>query len=224
MNSYPLAQITIIWSLTIVFILYMIIWWPLKEKWTSRLALAVEIFGFGCMTIGFVLGIVQNSTEIDPATRNEIGFTFIAFTMTSTIAGGILALIQVLEVLVSLFKYLRDKYRRKRQVKPVPLSDLHAQPLFIQDMSTIKSATETGLRSRTNTSNSPESLDRIATLIKQFGSASAQSIAQSDRGLQIIEDIEKWCQENSPARENTAREIPVTPSNETRKLADTPIS
>ena len=65
-------------------------------------------------------------------------FTPIAFTLTAMIA-----LIQVLDELSSLFGYPREKYRRKRQVKSViSLSSLHSQPLFVQELSTLKSVYE----------------------------------------------------------------------------------
>ena len=117
LNSSSLTQmmIIIIWSVTAIFIAYYIAKQPLKDKWTRRITLVSELFGFGCMTVGLVVGITQKTVEIDPTTRNEIGFAFIAFAIISTLAGGLLTLIQVLELLVAFYKYIRDKLKRKNK-------------------------------------------------------------------------------------------------------------
>ena len=124
LNSSSLTQmIIIIWSVTAIFIAYYIAKQPLKDKWTRRITLVSELFCFGCMTIGLIVGIIEKTVEIDPTTRNEIGFAFIAFAIISTLAGGLFTRIQVLELLVAFYKYIRDKLKRRRQVKPISLAD-----------------------------------------------------------------------------------------------------
>ena len=65
------------------------------------------------MTIGLVILLIEKAAELDASTRDdEIGFVFIAFTITSTLAGGVL-LIQVLALIMNIYKYLREKCRRR---------------------------------------------------------------------------------------------------------------
>ena len=203
LNSSPLTQIIIIWSVTAIFILYYIVKQPLKDKWTRRITLVSELFCFGCMTIGLIVGIIEKTVEIDPTTRNEIGFAFIAFAIISTLAGGLLTLIQVLELLVAFYKSLRDKLKRRKQVKPISLAELEAQTPKTPEMLLTKKISTTPERVDITHSLSRDNFERMNSSIKFFGSHSAQKIAQTPRGLKVIESIEAWCQEHRPAIDNT---------------------
>ena len=210
LNSYPLAQIIIICSVTGIFVLYYIVKKPLKHKWTNRFTLVMELFGFGCMTIGVVLGLSDKYFEIDPTTRNEIGYAFITFTMTSTLAGGLLTLIQVLELIVLIYRYIRDKRRQRLQVKPVNLEELH-QTTETQIVFRRKTSPKSELKMSIST-NPLDRFEKLDNSIKHFGSLSAQTIAQSPQGLQILEDLEKWYQKQQPSNLNNTKEIAFSPT------------
>ena len=90
------------------------------------------------MTIGFVIPLIEKAAELDASTRDEIGFVFIAFTITSTLAGGVLALIQVLALIMNIYKYLREKCRRRWQVKPLILDELYPDTPNAQELNTKK--------------------------------------------------------------------------------------
>ena len=230
LTPYPLAQIIIIWSVTAIFILYYILKQPLEDKWARRITLVVELFGFGCMTIGIVLAPIENFLEIDPSTRNEIGFAFVAFSMTSTLGGAVLALIQVLGLVISIYQYLRDKHRQRRQVKPVTLIELHARAPDNQFEPRRKTMLRSSFRVGIPVSpserfepldNSPqERFEKLDHSIKYFGTLSAQAIAQSPQGLRVLEDLEKWYQEQNPAStlENTTREIMFSPISDKKRF------
>ena len=204
LTSFPLAQIIIIWTVSGLFILYFVVKQPLQDKWNRRLTLVVEVFGFGCMCIGFVIAIFENTAEIGSSTRDEIGFAFIAFTIISTLAGGVLALIQIMELVIAIYKYIREKCRRRRQVKPILLSDTSSPAPSIQKTSTRKSAYfNSPERERDNacfiSSKPPENFERMKSSLKYFGTISPEVISRTPQGLLALEHIEKWCQERSDA-------------------------
>mgnify|MGYP003878022987 CR=1 FL=1 len=120
----PIAQITLVWSANTAFILYMIIYRPLKVKWMRIMTLIIEILTYGCITLAFVLGIVDHFANIDATTRDEVGFVFLALSISSTFAGGLLSAIQILVVAWSVYQYLQNRRRKKSQVHPVPHAEL----------------------------------------------------------------------------------------------------
>jgi hypothetical protein len=118
------AQMTLIWLLSLSFIIYMIRCQPLKKKLMSRITLLVELSAFACFTIGFVLAIIESNLVIDVDTRNDIGLAFLSLTLLMTTAGGILTLIQVLGIIISLYKFFKIALKKKAEVYPTNLPDL----------------------------------------------------------------------------------------------------
>lgn len=123
MTPCPFGQILTTWYINLALIIYMIVFKPLKDTWTRRLTLIVEIFAFGCMNFGFVFAIIDHFVTIDATTLNEIGFAFIAFSLCSTFTGMILSLIQVISLAVVVYRYLKNKYRKRKEVRPLSLGE-----------------------------------------------------------------------------------------------------
>ena len=123
-----IAQMTLLSIFSLTFVLYMIICQPLKEKWIRRITLSVEIFAFACLSIGLALAIIANHATIDPATRIEIGTVFMVFSLLMTITGGLLTLIQVIEIVIPIIKFVRKLLRRRRaSVSPITVAELRPQ-------------------------------------------------------------------------------------------------
>ena len=222
---YPIAQIAIIWGLSAAFIVYMIIKRPLKDKWTRIITLVVELFGFGCMSIGLVLPLIEKAAELDASTRDEIGFVFIAFTIISTLAGGLLALIQVLALIIDIYKYLREKCRRRWQVKPLNLDELYPDTPNSQELNDKKAAKLTGkgesmvkVNSCTTIAKSRD--DSEQNLFKYIGSLSSQVLSQSPRGMKLLENMRMYHQEHSEQIDLTNGDILQSREEKRRAITD----
>ena len=122
----PIAQMTLLWLFSLTFVIYMIKYRPLKEKWVRRITLLVEIFAFACLSIGLILSIMENHITLDSTTRIEIGVAFIAFALSMTAAGGILSLIQVIGIIIPLFQFVRKILKRKAAVTPVAITEVQS--------------------------------------------------------------------------------------------------
>ena len=210
LTDSPIAQIIIIWGLSAAFIAYMIIKRPLKDKWTRIITLVVELFGFGCMSIGFVLSLIEKAVELDASTRDEIGFVFIAFTITSTLAGGLLAFIQVLALVIDIYKYIKEKVQRRRQVKPLSLEELCAESPHIPQISSRKTIHITGRGETTVRVNSETILSKpnlSMDLDKYIGGLSTQVLSQSPRGMQLLENIKIYSQDHPSTGDHTTNDM-----------------
>ena len=84
-----------------------------------RMTLFIELTAYGCVTLGLIFGFV----DLDATTLDEIGFAFLILTISSTLAGAILSFIQVLQLVWSIFQYIKELRAKKNQVQPIPLSD-----------------------------------------------------------------------------------------------------
>ena len=122
----PVAQITLVWVLSTAFIVYFVVYQPLKVRWMRRMTFLIELLSYGCVTIAFILGVVDKAVELDATTLDEIGFVFLILTISSTFAGAALSMIQILLLVWSTFKYIKELRAKKNQVHPIPLSDLQS--------------------------------------------------------------------------------------------------
>ena len=195
MSSSPFAQILIVWSINLIFIIYMIVYQPLKDKWTRRLTLCIELFAFGCMTFGLVFEIVDNYVEIDPQTLVEVGFAFISLSMASTFAGAVLSLIQVLEIVISIIQYLKKRHRMRNEVRPISLEEykigLEIYSHKLKSKPQINSDGESALEKKL--AKSPKNLEiDDDSLIKKIGGLSSKNLAKTPEGTQVLESIRTW--------------------------------
>ena len=127
MADYPLPQISIFWSVNAAFILYFIFCRPLKDKWMRRITFMIEVLAFGCVTFTLIFAIIGNSVTIDPTTLDEIGFLYISFSIGSTVAGGILSLIQIIQLIRIIYRYLKELKKKRNDVHPISLFETHAK-------------------------------------------------------------------------------------------------
>ena len=121
----PLTQIILNWILSTAFIAYFIIYQPLQVRWMRRMTLLIELLSYGCVALAFILGVIDRFVDLDATTLDEIGFVFLILTISSTLAGAVLSLIQVLQLVWSVYQYIKDLRAKKKQVHPIPLSELH---------------------------------------------------------------------------------------------------
>ena len=78
MTFSPVTQMIVFWTTNLVFLLYLLIYRPLKEKWMRILTLIIEVLIHSYITIGFIIGIVDPFADIDGCSntrRNRIRFS-----------------------------------------------------------------------------------------------------------------------------------------------------
>ena len=119
MNFSPVTQIILFWTTNLALLIYK----PLKEKWMRIFTSIIEIMIHSCITIRLIIGIVDPFADIDAVTRDEIGFVFLCLSILSTCAGALLSLVQVLELVKSIYEYLKTLRAKKKQVSPIPLPE-----------------------------------------------------------------------------------------------------
>jgi len=198
MTSYPFGQIMIVWSIDLVFIMYMIVYQPLKDRWIRRVTLAIELLTFGCMTLGLIYTIVDHFVDMDPITLDEIGFVFIGFSICSTFAGVIITLIQIVSLIVIIIQYLKKRKRMKNEVYPVSLQDYQRDAELTEkkeEVGSRRSRNETIIEKR----RSAIDVDKVeidnASLIKKIGSLSPEAFEKFEKtseGIIACENIKSW--------------------------------
>ena len=119
----PITQITLTWILHTMFILYFIMCQPLKVRWLRLMTLLIELSSYGCITLSFILGVVDRFVDLDATTANEVGLVFLFLTIGSTITGGLLSLIQALQVVRTIYQYLKSRRANNTRVHPIKLQD-----------------------------------------------------------------------------------------------------
>ena len=201
MNDYPFGQILSVWIITFVFILYMIIMRPLKDRWARRITIGVEIFAFGCMTFGLIFAIVAHFVEIDPTTLNEIGFAFITLSICSTFSGMILSLIQVMSLIKLIYVYVKARVKRRNEVRPLSLVEIQsAEALGKEGMVRMRP------RGDTARDASKPAIDDV-NLIKKIGNLSPEIIEQTPEGKQILETLRAWWRGSGLDMENETEDV-----------------
>ena len=124
MSFSPMAQIATIWGLSTAFVLYMVIYQPLKVRWMRIMTLIIELLTYGCVTLAFIFGIIERCVDLDATTSDEMGFVFIILTIASTLTGVLISLIQVLLLIKDIFQYLKDRITNQKRVQPMTISAL----------------------------------------------------------------------------------------------------
>ena len=120
----PIAQITLLWGLSTAFVLYLIIYQPLKVKWMRNMTLLIELLTYGCVTLALIFGIIERCADLDAVTLDEMGFVFLILTIGSTLGGVVLSLIQVLQLIKDIYQYLKSRRTNKNRVQPITPSAL----------------------------------------------------------------------------------------------------
>ena len=120
----PMTQITLLWGLSTAFVLYLIIYQPLKERWMRITTLLIELLTYGCVTLAFIFGIIERCADLDAVTLDEMGFVFLILTIGSTFGGVALTLIQVLRLIKDIYQYLKNRRANRNRVQPIASSTL----------------------------------------------------------------------------------------------------
>ena len=200
LTFYPLIQMILIWSLHTAFILYFILCQPLKVRWLRLMTLLLELLSYGCTTLGFIFGFV----DLDATTANEVGLVFLFLTIGSTIAGGLLSLIQALQLVWAIYKYLKN-LRAAKRVHPIPLSE--PQPLH----NCLTPATaekrfegkiigaESSSRSKPPSATHIKDLSEDEKMLAALGKLSPQVFEKSAKDKQLLEELREWWNSNQSA-------------------------
>ena len=201
--THGLTQLIFIWSADFCFILYMIIYHPLKNKWNMRITLAIEVFTFGCITLGLIFDILERVAVLDAITLDEVGFAFIALSILSTISGVLISLIQVLGLVKTIYNYLKEVRRRRREVQPISLSPISGTSKRVDTVfmdahaggKVLKADSTSSLEQKgpcDDTSSPLNSLDRSTRLIRTIGNFSPDIFKKVPHGEEHLSNLEKW--------------------------------
>ena len=235
MSFSPITQMILCWILSTAFIAYFIIYQPLKVRWMRRMTLFIELSSYGCVKLGFILGVVDRFVDLDPTTADEIGFVFLILTIGATLGGAILSLIQVLQLVWSILQYLKELLAKKKQVHPIPPSELLSRTVierspskeaenFLEDRSMRTSQIYLKNRSLSipkSRGNLPEEQKMFATLRK----LSPADFKNIPRGEQLYDDLKEWwnsfCSEVGNEAVNLEPFSPETQALRSARLANT---
>ena len=121
LTAYPIAQVVLLWVISLAFVLYYMLLKPLKAKWEGRLTLAAELGLLVCVTLGVIIAAIQANGEIDPTTSNQIGFLFLAVAIFSAAMGGLITLLQVLGMAADVYQLVKEWRNRKKEKKVHPV-------------------------------------------------------------------------------------------------------
>ena len=173
------------------------------------MTLLIELLTYGCVTLALIFGIIEHYVELDATTSDEMGFVFIILTIASTLAGGILSLIQVLLLIKDIFQYLKTRKANQKRVKPITLPDVQSPAIRLPN-----TIFEDGLigTSETFLKSNPPSATKIKDLSedeKMFAALRKLSPALFEKGAkehQLMEELKKWW--------NSARPVLNIDSNE----------
>ena len=219
MTFSPITQITLSWIIHTAFIVYFIIYQPLKVRWMRIMTLLIEALAYGCVTLAFILGIIDQCIDLDATTANEIGFIFLLLTIGSTIAGGVLSLIQIVLLIRDIYQYIKNLIARKRQVHPTPLSEIHSVASFPSpNVETREKLIEGRIIESSERSfmsiSSPPSMSKIKDVSeddKIFAYLGKLSPADFEKGgtkeKQILEALREWWTSKRPAATSDANEV-----------------
>ena len=186
MAGYPILQLSLFWSANTAFILYLTVCQPLKEKWMRRMTFIMEVLVFGCVTFALILGIVENFTTIDPTTLDETGFLYISFSIGSTFFGCILSLIQILQLIKAVYRYLKDLRKNRNEVYPITILEFHTKTDIISP-DTISPDTPNTPDTLQNEPFNSTSNSLRRKRKKQKGTSDSET-----RDIEIFEDIKKF--------------------------------
>ena len=183
-------QIILIWVADLAFIVYLIVYHPLKEKWVRRITLVIEILVFGCNTLGFIFGFLE---EVDAVTLVELGFAFLALSMASTFAGILISLLQVLEVGKLVARFIMEKLKNRRNVvHPISLSEIpRKDPKSIENHERVK-VLDLNHEESTPTNNHLDKPTRYDSLLKKLSSIPPNAFKEASHGEEYLDKLEGW--------------------------------
>lgn len=193
MSFSPITQIILYWLTNSAFIIYLILCRPLKEKLMRRMTLIIEILAYGCVLFAVILAIVTRYVDIDVVTLDEAGFLFICLSIGSTLAGGILSLIQVLQLVRVLYLYVKDRMGKQKRVQPISLSETQLGSDNISRVSDPAEAVEEKQLKRIDTSK--RSLIAASEETKMFeaiGKLSPAFFKKIPKGSQYYNELKGW--------------------------------
>ena len=201
MTFSPMAQISIIWVLSTAFILYMMIYQPIREKRMRIITFLIELLSYGCVTLGLIFGIIERYVEVDATTAVEMGLLFLILTICSTLGGGILSLIQVLQLVKDIYEYVKEQRAKTKRV--LPITDLEPQTKKIRLALSpegrgklieekVVETCERSLRSNLPSMVDIKELSEHAKMLESIGKLSPSFFEKGPKGQQLLGDLKEW--------------------------------
>ena len=215
----PMTQMTIIWVISTAFTFCMVIYKPIKEKWMRRMTLLLELLSYGCVTLGFIFGIIERCVEVDATTSDEMGFIFLILTIGSTITGGVLSLFQALKLVKDIYEYVKERIAARKRVHPItaaePQTKVNRLALSPESRDKLIEEKNVDTCERSMRSNLPsmpdlKELSEEAKMLESIGKLSPSFFENEPKGLQLLEDLKEWWKSTQNfLRSDTATE-PIT--------------
>ena len=200
----PMTQITLLWGLSTAFVLYLIMYQPLKVRWMRNMTLLIELLTYGCVTLAFIFGIIERCVDLDATTSDEMGFVFLILTIGSTLGGIVMSLIQVLQLIKDIYQYLKNRRANKNRVQPITLTALsELQITTFCPTPTIdtrgKSLEDKMIDTRVvYLKSSPPYVSKVTNrseddkMLASIGKLSSADFEKGAKEMQLLEDLREW--------------------------------
>ena len=207
--SYGSVQIILLWTTDLAFIVYLIVYHPLKERWVRRITLVIELLVFGCISMGFIFNFLDG---VDAVTLDELGFAFLALSMASTFAGILISLLQVLEIVKQVYGFLKEKIKNRRnEVYPISLMDqLPAREIKTPDHQELKSSDKevkfNHKKNRTMKTHPMKNASRYKILIKEIEDIPPDVFDETIDGEEYLDNLEDWVKSLHAKMKNRAKD------------------
>ena len=167
--------------------------------------LLLEILSYGCTTLVVIIETIDRFVDLGATTANEVGLVFLFLTIGSTTIGGLLSLIQALQLVKAIYESLKNLRENNKRVHPIALSE--PQPLH----TCLTPATETKLEGNAIGSNEsclkskPSSIINIKDsseddkMFAALGKLTAPVFEKRAKDKQLLEDLREWWNSNRSA-------------------------
>ena len=191
---HGIAQTVLIWVTDLAFLIYSIIYKPLKGKWMMRITLLIEILVFGCVTLAFTFSVLG---DVDAVTLNELGFAFIALSIGATFSEILISLIQVLELVMLVYSYIKSKLNKRRnEVHPISSSSSSVKEIRMQEIPEFNTSEKTvdlnSEKSPTMFESPLKNAFRLSNLLKEIGDIPPKAFEETPAGEQFLDNVESW--------------------------------
>mgnify|MGYP000916808117 CR=1 FL=1 len=209
MSFSPMAQAAVIWGLSTAFVLYLVIYQPLKVRWMRIMTLLIELLSYGCVTLTLIFGIIERYVDLDATTSDEMGLVFLILTIASTLAGGLLSLIQLLLLIKDICQYLKNRRANQKRVQPITLPYVQSAAICLTPTietrgklieNRVVGTSETFLRSLSDSATKIEGLsedEKMFAALRKLSPTFFEKGAQEEK--EVLTVLRKWWNSNHSA-------------------------
>ena len=189
----PMTQMALLWGLSTAFVLYLVIYQPLKVRWMRNMTLFIELLTYGCVTLGFVFGVIERVVDLDAVTLDEMGLIFLVLTIGSTLGGIVLSLIQFLQLIRDIYQYLKNRRAQKNCVYPITPSEPQTAIICLTPTTETREKMNEDKVQRNSASTSqikePSEFEKLMSSIENV---SPTFFEKGPKQKQLLEDLKEW--------------------------------